>query len=108
ARVACLSPFHFHRLFARAFGETPHSFVTRMRLDRARALLAADHLPVTEICLAVGYDSLGSFSTLFRSRTGMTPAEFRRTVRRVFPSARIPSSGFMPTCLLLRFGYRIF
>ncbi|MEO8027764.1 MAG: helix-turn-helix transcriptional regulator [Bryobacteraceae bacterium] len=107
ARVAYLSPFHFHRQFARAFGETPHSFLRRMRIDRARKLLAADHLPVTEVCLAVGYESLGSFSTLFRSQTGMTPLEFRRAVRRVFPSARIPPAGFMPTCLLLRFGYRI-
>jgi len=107
ARVAYLSPYHFHRMFARAFGETPHSFLTRMRIERARKLLASEHLPVTEVCLAVGYESLGSFSTLFRAQTGMTPIEFRREVRRVFPSALIPPSGFMPTCLLLRFGYRI-
>ncbi len=107
ARVAFLSPYHFHRLFARAFGETPHSFLTRMRIERARQLLAAEHLPVTDVCLAVGYESLGSFSTLFRAQTGRTPMEFRREVRRVFPSALIPPAGFMPTCLLLRFGYRI-
>ena len=107
AAVACLSQYHFHRLFARAFGETPHGFLTRMRIERARKLLASEHLPVTDVCLAVGYDSLGSFSTLFRTQTGMTPIEFRKAVRRVFPSAQIPPSGFMPTCLLLRFGYRI-
>lgn len=108
ARVACLSPYHFHRVFARAFGETPHAFLTRMRMERARKLLASEHLPVTDVCLAVGYESLGSFSTLFRAQTGRSPVEFRREVRRVFPSALLPPSGFMPTCLLLRFGYRLF
>src|SRR5689334_16373156 len=80
AGEACLSPFHYHRMFARAFGETPHHFVQRLRIDRARQLLARDYVPVTEVCLAVGYESLGSFSVLFRSRVGCSPMEYRRSI----------------------------
>lgn len=82
AREACLSPFHFQRLFARVFGETPHDFVTRRRLDLAQHLLAAGDLPVTEVCLEVGYNSVGTFSSRFAARTGQSPSAFRREARR--------------------------
>jgi AraC-like DNA-binding protein len=84
ARQAYLSPFYFNRLFAEAFGETPHEFVTRLRIERAKRLLLADHSTVTDICLDVGYESLGSFSTRFHTLTGLSPAAFRREARRVF------------------------
>jgi AraC-like DNA-binding protein len=76
ARAACLSPFHFHRAFSQAFGITPHQVLTRHRLERAAAMLAAG-LPVTEVCLSVGFESLGSFSTLFRRHFGVSPRDFR-------------------------------
>jgi AraC family transcriptional regulator len=79
AREACLSPFHFHRHFRAAFGETPRDYLTRRRLERARDLLARTDLPVTEICLATGHESLGSFSASFRRRYGLPPARFRRS-----------------------------
>ena len=82
AREACLSPFHFQRSFARVFEETPHEFVTRLRMDAAQRLLAADEVPVTEVCLRVGYTSLGTFSARFAARTGMAPTEYRRQARR--------------------------
>jgi AraC-like DNA-binding protein len=84
ARQACLSRFHFNRLFAHAFGETPHEFVTRRRIEEAKKLLLRDGESVTEICFAVGYESLGSFSTRFRSLTGLSPASFRREARIAF------------------------
>ena len=84
AREAYLSSFYFNRLFTEAFGETPHEFVTRLRIDRAKRLLLADRASVTDICFEVGYQSLGSFSTRFRSLTGLSPAAFRREARRVF------------------------
>jgi AraC-like DNA-binding protein len=82
AREACLSPFHFQRLFSRVFGETPHEFVTRRRLDVAQQLLAGGDLPVTEVCLQVGYSSLGTFSSRFALKTGQSPSAFRREARR--------------------------
>src|SRR5690242_321586 len=84
SRKACLSPFHFNRLFARAFGETPHEFVTRKRIEEAKKLLLLDRESVTDICFAVGYESLGSFSTRFRSLTGLSPGAFRREARVAF------------------------
>ena len=84
AQKACLSRFHFNRIFARAFGETPHEFVTRRRIEEAKKLLLRDTHSVTDICFAVGYESLGSFSTRFRSLTGLSPASFRREARLVF------------------------
>jgi AraC-like DNA-binding protein len=81
AREASLSPFHFQRTFARVFGESPHEFVTRLRLERAKDLLAAGDLPVTEVCLEVGYTSLGTFSSRFAARIGLSPSEYRRTAR---------------------------
>jgi AraC-like DNA-binding protein len=83
AREACLSEFHFHRLFHSTFGETPHELLTRMRMDRARQMLASERT-VTEVCFDIGYQSLGSFSTKFRTRFGQSPAEFQREARRIF------------------------
>jgi len=108
AQKACLSPFHYHRMFVRAFGETPHDFLTRLRIDRAKQLLARDQLPVTEVCLAVGYESLGTFSSLFRDRVGRSPLEYRRNLRRVFPVPQLAPYRFIPACFLLSFGSRPF
>jgi AraC family transcriptional regulator len=77
ARVACLSPSHFLRSFQQLFRQTPHQFLTDQRLRRARRLLLKTDLPVTEICFQVGFESLGSFSSLFRKKLGISPAAFR-------------------------------
>jgi AraC-like DNA-binding protein len=84
ASQACLSPFHFNRLFMQAFGETPHEFVTRMRMEEAKKLLLAGNHSVTDICFDMGYESLGSFSLKFRSLTGLSPVAFRREARVSF------------------------
>ncbi len=108
ARQACMSPFHYHRLFAHTFGETPHQFLTRVRIDRAKELLARDELPVTEVCLAVGYESLGTFSTRFRSVVGHSPAQFQKRLRRIFPLPRTTIYRFVPNCYLLQRGLPTF
>jgi AraC family transcriptional regulator len=77
ARSACLSTYHFHRLFKETFRETPHAFVTRQRLARARRLLAEGELAITGVCAACGFESLGSFSAMFRRRFGASPRMFR-------------------------------
>jgi AraC-like DNA-binding protein len=84
ARHACLSPFHFNRLFALAFGETPHEFLTRVRIDEAKRLLLAENQSVTDICFGLGYESLGSFSLKFRQKTGLAPSTFRKEARVCF------------------------
>jgi AraC-like DNA-binding protein len=99
AVLAGLSPFYFHRLFASTFGETPHEFVTRLRIDHAKKLLLAGNHSITDICLDTGYESLGSFSARFQSLTGLSPAAFRRESRRAFgASGRNWPLYYMPAC----------
>jgi len=71
--------------------------VTRQRVDQAKKLLLAGNHSVTDICMEVGYESLGSFSTRFRSLTTMSPAGFRREARRVFPAPHWPLV-YVPSC----------
>ena len=101
---ADLSAWHLLRTFRGAFGETPHEFLTRLRLDRARDLLTVTSRPVTEICFDVGFSSLGSFSTLFRRHVGLSPAQFRRQVRAwVSVPGRHPWA-FVPFCFWQQFA----
>ena len=77
ARVAGVSKYHFVRCFEAAYGETPIRYLTRRRIERAQDLLRSANLTVTEVCMAVGYASLGSFSTRFRALTGESPVAYR-------------------------------
>jgi len=71
------SRFHFARAFTAAYGETPRTYLTRRRIERAKTLLRTANLSVTEICFLVGFASLGSFSGRFRALVGRTPSEYR-------------------------------
>ena len=77
AAVACLSPNHLLRNFRALFGQTPYQYLIDERLRRARWLLVNTEHPITEVCFAVGYESLGSFSWLFTRRYGFSPQAFR-------------------------------
>jgi AraC-like DNA-binding protein len=78
ASIAALSKYHFHRLFTATYGVTPATYVSERRIERAQDLLRATNLTVTEVCHAVGFSSLGSFSSRFRDLVGETPSEFQR------------------------------
>jgi AraC family transcriptional regulator len=78
AREACLSPFHFLRSFKAAFGLTPYEFLATSRFQRAQFLIERTDLPITEICFAVGFESLGSFSSWFSRQAGCSPRAWRR------------------------------
>ena len=78
ARVAGMSKFHFLRSFAATYGTTPAAYLAERRIERAQDLLRATNLTVTEVCHAVGYTSLGSFSARFRAIVGETPSGFQR------------------------------
>ncbi len=92
ATTAGLSTGLFIRQFAALFGETPHQMRIRVRLERAKQLLASGEISVTQACFEVGFSSLGSFSTLFRRKTGMTPSEYRE---------RHQGEDLRPGCLTL-------
>ena len=77
ARAALMSPAHFSRKFRAAYGETPYSYLMTRRIERAKALLRRGDLSVTEVCLAVGCTSLGSFSARFTELVAETPTAYR-------------------------------
>jgi AraC-like DNA-binding protein len=101
ARDVRISPFHFIRQFDALFGVTPHQFRIESRVDRAKALLAAGQLSVTDVCMELGFSSLGSFSAMFTSRVGQTPSAYRRGVRAMVQVPGGLPHLVMPGCLSL-------
>jgi len=99
SRQACLSPFHFLRLFRDAFETTPHQYLIQRRIEKAKELLRLKEMSVTEICFEVGFESLGSFSALFRRCVGTAPIVYRKremdSLRRV-PGCFIQMYGLGP------------
>jgi AraC-like DNA-binding protein len=92
ARAAGCSRFHFVRSFRQAYGRTPGRYLTLRRIERAKDLLRSVNLTVTEICMLVGFSSLGSFSSKFAEVVGMPPTEYR---------ARHPAAAPIPGCFLM-------
>ncbi|MFI9174978.1 helix-turn-helix transcriptional regulator [Streptomyces lincolnensis] len=88
ARTALMSPGHFQRSFREAFGETPYGYLMTRRVERAKALLRRGDLSVTEVCMAVGCTSLGSFSSRFTELVGETPSAYKSRSHEA--SASIP------------------
>jgi AraC-like DNA-binding protein len=90
AAAAHMSPSHFSRLFSVTFGEPPHQYLLTRRLERAAALLRTSDWSVTDICFAVGWNSVGSFTTSFGRVFGRTPLEYRASFAPAESWLRIP------------------
>ena len=95
ARVAHVSPAHFSRQFRATFGETPHRYLQRRRVERAMELLRETDRPVTEICLDVGFNSLGTFSRTFRDVVGESPSAYRDRFASDEGALRVPACWAM-------------
>jgi len=78
AKIACVSESHFIRTFRATFGETPHRYLQRRRVERAMFLLRATSRSVTDVCFDVGFTSLGTFSRTFSGIVGESPSEYRK------------------------------
>ena len=91
AHIADVSPAHFIRTFRATFGETPHRYLQRRRVERAMFLLRSTTRNVTDICLDVGFNSLGTFSRTFQHVVGESPSAFRQR-------GRMPA---VPTCFMM-------
>jgi AraC-like DNA-binding protein len=99
ATTAGLSRAHLARQFAQTFGVPPHQYLVQLRLDRAKRALAAGE-SVTEVCYQLGFESLGTFSSSFRRRTGMSPREWQRATRPFVQSRGVPVL-YIPGCFLI-------
>lgn len=103
AAVAGMSKYHFLRSFAATYRLTPAAYLSERRIERAQDLLRATNLTVTEVCFAVGYSSLGSFSSRFRQIVGESPSEFQRRYART-GAPRIPGCYLFMLGLVERAG----
>ena len=93
ARIAHVSPAHFARTFRATFGETPHRYLQRRRVERAMFLLRETDRSVTDICLEVGFSSLPTFSRTFRDIVGVSPIAYR--------GSTTPVGGAVPPCFMM-------
>lgn len=94
AATAHMGRAHFIREFRATFGETPHRYLQRRRIERAMTLLRTTDTPVTDVCMEVGFSSLGTFSRTFRDIVGTSPSAFR--------TGADPATGFVPTAFRMR------
>jgi AraC-like DNA-binding protein len=100
AGEACLSRYHFHRLFRRIYNRTPHQYRTFKRLNHAQVMLASADCTVGEVVAEVGFESIGSFSMLFKKEIGQSPAEFRETSRAARVLAAEEPRRVIPHCFI--------
>jgi AraC-like DNA-binding protein len=95
ARIAHVSPAHYSRQFRATFGETPHRYLQRRRVERAMELLRETERSVTEICFDVGFSSLGTFSRTFREIVGESPSAYRERFGGEGAALRVPACWAM-------------
>lgn len=100
SKNACLSRFHFHRLFTKVYKITPHQYLTQKRINKAKDLLDKEGLTVTEVCNTVGFESIGSFSTLFKKEIGFPPQYYRNMAWLKQQQAKEQPKKFIPHCFI--------
>jgi len=100
SRQALLSRFHFHRLFTRIYKKTPHQYVTQTRVEAAKLLLAKEGISITEVCNMIGFESPGSFSSLFSKQNGYSPQYYRNIAWLKKKLAKEQPRRFIPHCFI--------
>lgn len=101
---AYFSMFHFIRLFKKAYGKTPHQYLTLVRIEKAKDLLRSNYA-VSEVCFAVGFESLSSFSGLFKKIVGITPSSFLEQHRELKAAMKKTPLKFVPACFISNHGW---
>ena len=97
ADEATFSKFHFIRLFKKAYGKPPHQYLTSVRIEKAKQLLKTE-TSVTEVCFAVGFESLTSFAGLFKRRVGLSPSAYESKQQQRLEQTRRTPLNFIPHC----------
>ena len=100
AKNAYISRFHFHRLFTRIYRKTPHQYLTRKRLDKAKELLSHEDATVSGVCNQVGFESIGSFSILFKKEIGYPPQAYRNIAWLKQQEKKEEPRKFIPHCFI--------
>src|SRR5678810_302796 len=99
SQQAFLSKFHFHRLFRQIYRRTPHQYLTWKRINKAKDLLS-ENKPVTEVCNEVGFESIGSFSVLFKKEIGFAPQYYLSLIHISEPTRQAEISYAVPHCFI--------
>jgi AraC-like DNA-binding protein len=97
ADEAFFSKFHFIRLFKKTYAKTPHQYLTYVRIEKSQLLLQTD-LSVAEVCYAVGFDSISSFTGLFKRLVGKTPAAYQQEYKRKIEEIKSAPLKYIPNC----------
>jgi len=106
AEYSCMSQYHFSRVFTNVFGESPNTFVARLRIEKAKKMLITESFSISEICAKVGYSSVGSFSSLFSEKVGISPSHYRRKLRSLANEAHSLPMQSIPLCFAqILFGF---
>ena len=104
AGEACFSKFHFLRLFKEIYAKTPYQYLTAVRIEKAMLLLKAG-VPVSETCFSVGFESPGSFSSLFKRSVGLSPSAFLLQEKRLKDQISGQPLRFIPGCIAYKSGW---
>ena len=104
AGEAYFSPYHFLRLFRETFDLTPHQYLIQRRIAQAKHLLADRDFTVTDVCFEVGFESLGSFSSLFHRSVGVSPSQYRRRAFEFVQYSFQSPDILIPSCFLANFA----
>jgi AraC-like DNA-binding protein len=99
SQKAYLSRFHFHRLFSKVYKKTPLQYLTAKRIEKAKTILS-ENKPVTDVCNEVGFESLGSFSVLFKKEIGFAPTYYRNMAWLKKQQAKEQPKRFIPHCFI--------
>ena len=103
SQKAFLSRFHFHRLFRRIYKKTPLEYITKKRIDKAKILLS-ENKSVSEVCNEVGFESIGTFSNLFKKEIGFPPTYYRNIAWLKKQEAKEQPKKFIPGCFIDSYG----
>jgi AraC-like DNA-binding protein len=103
SQQAFLSRYHFHRLFTKIYRRTPHQYLTQKRLNKAKDLLS-ENKAITDVCNEVGFESIGSFSVLFKKEIGFAPTYYRNIAWLKKQQQKQKPKKFIPHCFIESYG----
>lgn len=106
AKQACFSKFHFLRLFKNAYGKTPYAYLTAVRIEKAKSLLEENNTSITSICYSLSFESIPSFTKLFKRHVGCTPHEYAKQLELQRKKENETPFDFVPSCFANQFGWQ--